>query len=117
MTTPSNPLAGVWGTPRDHRLRSRQARRISRRCAGVGVGIAPARLQQIAAGAPCAARELTDLQFALTATEIRREERVTKSRRRRRCGIQCLIVVGKVLVLLNLLICMAYVVLSMTQHY
>jgi hypothetical protein len=117
MTTPSNPLAGVWGIPRDHALGSRAARRISRRCAGVGVPIAPARLQQIAAGAPCVASELTDLKFALTATEIQHEERLTKFERRRRCGIQWLIVAGMVLVLLNLLICMAYVVLSMAQHY
>ncbi|MGX9789245.1 hypothetical protein [Mycobacterium sp. MMS18-G62] len=117
MTTPSNPLAGVWGTPRDHELGIRHARRISRRCAGVGVGIAPTRLQQIAAGAPCDARELTDLKFALTATAIQHEERVTRFERRRRSGIQALIVAGVVLVLLNLLICMAYVVLSMTQHY
>ncbi|HKP43975.1 hypothetical protein [Mycobacterium sp.] len=117
MTTPSNPLAGVWGIPRDHALGSRAARRISRRCAGVGVPIAPARLQQIAAGAPCAESELTDLKFALTATEIQREERLTNFERRRRRGIQWLIVAGVVLVLLNLLICMAFVVLSMAQHY
>jgi len=94
-----------------------KARRISRRCAGVGVGIAPARLQQITAGAPCDARELTDLKFALTATEIQHEERVSKFERRRRCGIQWLIVAGVVLVLLNVLVCMAYVMLSMTHHY
>jgi hypothetical protein len=117
MTTPSNPLAGVWGIPRDHALGSRKARRISRRCADVGVGIAPARLQQIAAGAPCEAHEVTDLKFALTATEIQHEQRVARLERRRRRGIQWLIVAGMVLVLLNLLICMAYAVLSMTQHY
>jgi hypothetical protein len=117
MTTPSNPLVGVWGIPRDHALGNRAARRISRRCAGVGVPIAPTRLQQIAAGAPCAASELTDLKFARTATEIQREEHRTKLERRRRRGIQWLIVAGMVLVLLNLLICMAYAVLSMAQHY
>jgi hypothetical protein len=117
MTTPSNPLAGVWEIPRDHAPGNWAARRISRRCARVGVPIAPGRLQQIAAGAPCAASELIDLKFALTATEIQREERLTKFERRRRCGIQWLIVAGMVLVLLNLLICIAYVVLSMAQHY
>jgi hypothetical protein len=117
MTTPSNPLAGIWGFPQDHALGSRQARRISRRFADVGVGIPPARLQQIASGAPCRPSELTDLKFALTATELQHEERVAKLRRTRRSGVQALIVVAMVLLLLNLLICMAYAVLSMTQHY
>jgi hypothetical protein len=117
MTTPSNPFVGVWGFPGDHALGSRKARRISRRFADVGVGIAPARLREIAAGSPCEAKEVTDLKFALTATEIQRENRQAKFHHMRRCGIQWLIVAGMVLLLLNVLICMAYAVLSMTQHY
>lgn len=117
MTTPSNSFAGVWEIARDHALGRRKARQISRRFADVGVGIAPARLQEIAAGSPCEANELMDLKFALTATEVQREYRQAKFHHIRRCGIQWLIVAGMVLLLLNVLVCMAYAVLSMAQHY
>lgn len=117
MTTPSNPLAGAWGLVPDHALGGMRARRISRRFAEVGVGIAPGRLREIAAGAPCQGNELTDVRFAVTATEIERQERRTKFRHTRRWGVHALIVVGMVLIVLNLLISMAYAVLTMTQHY
>ena len=117
MTTPSNPLAGVWGVPGNHRLGGRQARRISKRFAGVGVGITAARLREIASGAPCKSNELIDLSFALAVTEMQREERAAKFRHSRRNSVQALIVAGMVLVLLNLLILMAYAVLSMAAHY
>jgi hypothetical protein len=104
VTAPSNPWVGEWGRV----LSRRQARRLSRRFASVGVGIPSARLQQIAAGAPVADDESTDVGFALAAMEIEREERVAKSVRRRRRGIHWLIVAGLVLVMLNALVCMAY---------
>ena len=105
MTSPSDP----W-------FNRRQARRMSRRFAGVGVGIPRGRLQEIAAGAPFSDAESTDVQFALVATAILREERLAKFDRRRRRAVQWLIVAGLVLVILNALICMAYVFLSLAQQ-
>ena len=103
MATPLQPLG------------RRQARRMSRRFAAVGVGIPPARLRAMAAGAPFLGRELTDVNFALAATEMQREQRHATFERRRRCVIRWLIVAGMALVLLNVLVCMAYAVLSLAQ--
>lgn len=97
-------------------LSCRQARRISRSFAGVGVAIAPVRLQQIAAGSACANDELTDVKFALAATQIVRDERRARSERRRRCGTRCLVFAGLVIAALNILICMALVMLSALEH-
>lgn len=122
MTTPSNP----WGDEgkrglhhlciRDQVLSGRQARRMSRRFAGVGVGIPAARLQEIAAGARVGDDELADVNFALAATEIEHEERIAKFERSQRRGIQWLIVAGVVLVILNFLLCMAYILFRLAQH-
>ncbi|HYB39350.1 MAG TPA: hypothetical protein VEF72_28925 [Mycobacterium sp.] len=89
---------------------------MSRRFAGVGVGIPAARLQKIAAGAPAESNELVDVNFALAATEIKREERRAKLKRSQRRGIRWLMVAGLVLVALNLLLCMAYAFVSMALH-
>ena len=97
-------------------LSGRQARRMSRRFAGVGVWIAAARLQQIAAGARVADDELVDVNFALAATHMEHEERIAKFERGQRRGIQCLIVAGLVLAILNFLLCMAYILFSLAQH-
>lgn len=121
-TTPSEP----WGDERGslpHRLpirekilSRRQARRLSRRFAGVGVDIPAQRLQEIAAGAPTPDDEMTDVYFAFAAVEITREERAAKFARRQRRGFYWLMVTGLVLVVLNLLLCMAYVFFSLTQQ-
>ena len=111
MTTPPNPWVSEWGRV----LSRRQVRRMSRRFAGVGLGIVPARLQEIAAGQPIADDESTDLNFALAATEILREQRLAKFARGRRRAMQWLIVAGLVLVTLNMLICMAYAFFSPAQ--
>jgi hypothetical protein len=122
MTNPSNPWGGDWGRPsrrlhvRDQVLSRRQARRMSQRFAGVGVGIPAARLQAISAGAPAASDELVSVDFALAAIEIKREERLAKLKRRQRRGIRWLIVAGLVLVALNLLLCMAYLFVGLTLH-
>ncbi|ORV18507.1 hypothetical protein AWB95_03225 [Mycobacterium celatum] len=97
-------------------LSRRRARRMSRRFAGVGVGIPASRLQEIAAGAPFLSDELVDVNFALTATEIMRQQRHAKLRRRRRDVIHWLIVAGLVLASLNLLMCMAYVFITLVMH-
>jgi hypothetical protein len=112
MTAPGNPLVGECGSM----LSRGKARRMSRRFAGVGVRIPSARLREIAAGAPVADDEWADVSFALAATEIQREERLAKFVRTRRHAIQWLVVAGSVLVALNLLICMAYVFISLAQR-
>lgn len=89
---------------------------MSQRFAGVGVGISPGRLREIAAGAPLVDGEWTDVNFAFVATEIERERRLAKFHRGRRRGIRWLIFAGLVLVTLNALLCMAYVLLSLAQH-
>jgi hypothetical protein len=89
---------------------------MSRRFAEVGVGIPAVRLQAIAAGAPAASSELVGVQFALAASQIQREERLARFHRARRRGIQCLLVAGLILAALNLLLCMAYVFISLVLH-
>jgi hypothetical protein len=89
---------------------------MSRRFAAVGVGIPAARLQEIAAGAPVAPDESADVNFALVASGIRREERLAKFKRSQRRGIRWLIVAGLVLAALNLLFCMAYVFVILALH-
>jgi hypothetical protein len=89
---------------------------MSRRFAGVGVGISAARLQEIAAGAPAAADELANVNFALVATEMKRQERLAKSKRSRRRSIRWLLVAGLVVVAVNLLSCLAYVFISLALH-
>ena len=80
----------------------------------VGVAIPAARLRQISAGARVGEDELTDVSFAVTATEIERQERQAKLRRNKQQLIRWLIVAGLVLLLLNSLVCLAYLFLSMT---
>ena len=89
VMTPSTP----WGHERGqlpHRLRvrnqtvgRRQARRLSRRFARVGVTTPPDRLRQMLAGAPAAYAEVADFNFALIATQLKREQLVAKIRRMR----------------------------------
>jgi hypothetical protein len=89
---------------------------MSRRFADVGVGISPARLQEIVAGGPFAGAESVDVTFAIAATEIEREERAARFVRMRRRVVQGLIFAGMVIVALHLLICMAYAFVSVVQH-
>ncbi|EUA42361.1 hypothetical protein I553_6221 [Mycobacterium xenopi 4042] len=67
-------------------------------------------------GAPIAFEELMDVRFALTATEIKRAERLAKFERRRRVWIRFLIVAVLILAALNLLLCMAYVFIGLVLH-
>ncbi len=89
---------------------------MSRRFAGVGVGIPATRLQQIAAGAPFASEELVDVKFALWAAELKRQERRAQVKRAQRRVVHWLIVGGLVLAALNLLLCIAYVFVSLALH-
>jgi hypothetical protein len=122
VITPSNPLVDDWGRRQrrvrgtHHALSRRRARRMSRSFAGVGVAILPARLRQIADGAAFANGELTDITFAIIATEFQRKQRHTKFERVRRRCIWWLLVAGVVLVALNALILIGYIILSVTQQ-
>jgi hypothetical protein len=118
--TPSTPWANERGQlPQRLRMRSqivgrRQARRLSRRFARVGVTTPPERLRLMLAGAPAARAEVADFNFALIATQLKREQFVAKVRRLKRRGARSLIFVGLVLVTLNFLFCMAYALFSLT---
>ncbi|MGB6762304.1 hypothetical protein [Mycobacterium sp.] len=118
--TPSTPWANERGQL-PHRLRVRnqilgrhQARRLSRRFARVGVTTPPERLRQMLAGAPAAYAEVADFNFALIATQLKREQFAAKIVRLKRRGTRLLIFVGLVLVTLNFLFCMAYALFSLT---
>lgn len=102
---PVDRPVGRWG-----------ARRMSRRFAGVGVQIPPARLRKMMAGAPLASAESIDYTFALAATAIQREQRMARAQRNRRRLVHALIVAGLMLAALNLLICMGYVFVSLALH-
>lgn len=85
---------------------------MSRRFARIGVGITPTRLRAIAAGAVPASDELTDVRFALVATGIQRQEQIARRKRGKRRGISWLVVAALALAALNLLICGAYLFVS-----
>ena len=89
---------------------------MSRRFDGVGVSIPAARLRQISAGASACEAELTDVSFAIAAIEFQREERHAKLKRTQRRLMRWLIVAGLVLLLLNSLLCMAYLFFSLALH-
>jgi hypothetical protein len=122
VTTPLNPLVDDWGArPRrlrgtHHVLSRRDARRMSRSFARVGVAILPARLRQIAAGGAVPSGELAELKFALIVTQIQRERRHTKFERGRRRLLWWLLIVGLALVALNALISIEYLLFSISQQ-
>lgn len=66
------------------------------------------------AGAPAAYAELADFNFALIATQFRRDQFGARIRRMKRRGTRSLLFIGLVLVTLNFLFCMAYALLSLT---
>jgi hypothetical protein len=118
--TPSDP----WGNDRgqlSHRFQlrnqvvsRRQAKRLSRRFARVGVNTPPHRLRMMLAGLPVPANEVADVNFAFIATRLRREQLSAKYKRLKRRGARSLLFVGLVLVTLNFLFCMAYALFSLT---
>lgn len=97
-------------------LGRRQARRLSRRFACVGVQTPPRRLQQLLAGAPAAESELTDINFAIIATQFHRDQRAARVKRLRRRGSRSLMFAGLLLVVLNFLFCLAYLFVDLTQQ-
>jgi hypothetical protein len=111
MTAWSNP---VW---LEHRSVSRrESRRMSRRFAEVGVGIAPERIRAISMGRPATEDELVDVGFAVTVTELLNEKRRSKHGRAQRRCTNWLMVVAGVVVALNILLCMGLVLFILTQH-
>lgn len=89
-------------------LPRKQARRLSRQMAAVGVDIPADRLIGIAAGAPATDAEIVDIRFAFTATEIRRDERHSRIRRRHRRMVRWLLIVAMTVAALNFLLCLGY---------
>jgi hypothetical protein len=100
----------------DRALTRGQARRLSRRFGGVGVAIPATRLRQIAAGACVGDDELTNVSFAIVATEFQREQRLARLKRSQRRVVRWLILAGLVLLILNSLLCMAFLFFSMALH-
>lgn len=89
---------------------------MSRRFAEVGVGIAAARLREMAAGAPAADAELTDVEFALLANELRQDRRFTAFARGRRCVTRWLVAAVMCLVMLGSLLFATWLMLSLMVH-
>jgi hypothetical protein len=118
--TPSTP----WGPDRGHlpqRLRvgsniadRRQARRLSRRFARVGVSTSPDRVRLMLTGSSVAHAEVCDFHFAVIATQYRRDQFRARVRRMKRRGARSLLFVGMVLVTLNFLFCMAWALFNLT---
>ncbi len=82
----------------------------------VGVRTAPDRLRAMLAGAPVAAQEAMDFNFALIALQMNREARAAKYKRLKQRGTRSLMFGGLVLVVLNFLLCLAYVLLNLAQQ-
>lgn len=122
MTTASNSWSDEQGRlPRQLQMQGRvlghrRARRLCQRFARVGVITPPDRLQAMLAGAPVAASEVTDVNFALIATQFNRAERVAKLKRLQRQATRSLMFAGLVLVALHFLFCMAYLLVNLTQQ-
>ena len=94
----------------------RGARRLCKRFAQVGVSTRPDRLQQMLAGMPGSDDEVTDVRFALIASQLNRQTRTARLKRLQRHGTRSLLFAGLVLVVLNFLFCVAYVLLNLAQQ-
>jgi hypothetical protein len=122
VMTPSNPCGNGRGRL-SHRLQMqyqilgrRRARRLCRRFAQVGIATRPERLQQMLAGVPVADNEATDVSFALIVTQLNREARAAKLKRLQRRATRSLMFAGLIVVVLNFLLCVAYVMLNLAQQ-
>lgn len=120
--TPSYP----WGDDRGQlarrlrlpyeTLRRRRALRLSQSFERVGVRTAPQRLRQLLEGAPLAAHELMNVNFALIAIRLDRELRAARYKRLKQRGTRSLMLAGLIMVVLNFLVCMAYVMLNLAEQ-
>jgi len=90
---------------------------MSRSFAGVGVGIQPERLHQIAiGGAAPTYDEMVDVSFALTATQLISEKRRSKRGRAQRHCVRGFILLVTVLISINVLLCLGLLLFVLTQH-
>ena len=111
MTAPPGPawLAG-------HPTGRRRLRRLSRGWASVGVGVAPDRLEQIAAGHEPTAAELVDITFAelalRTKHELRHDQHVSSKRRL----VRGVMVIAATIVALNALLCLGLTFFLLATH-
>ncbi|WP_445165376.1 hypothetical protein ACTXG7_15765 [Mycolicibacterium sp. Dal123E01] len=106
-----------WSDPRlPTRQTGRQLKRMSRNFAGVGVGIPPERLQQIAKGETATEDELVDVSFALTATQLISEKRRSKRGRAQQHCVRGAIVGVAILIAINVLLCLGLLLFVLTQH-
>lgn len=80
------------------------------------MGIAAARLREIAAGAPAGDAELTDVEFALLAGELRHEQRLAAIARGKRRCMRWLVTAIMGLVMLGSLLCVTWLMLSLMVH-
>ncbi|MCA2318101.1 hypothetical protein JF732_07570 [Mycobacterium intracellulare] len=81
----------------------------------MGVRTAPERLRAMLEGAPLAAHEMINLNFALIAIRLDRESRAARYKRLRQRGTRSLMFAGLVMVVLNFLVCMAYLLLNLAE--
>lgn len=65
------------------------------------------------AGSPVACAEVADFNFALIATQYKRDQFKARVRRAKRRGARSLLFVGMVLVTLNFLFCMAWALFNL----
>ncbi|WP_459972513.1 hypothetical protein [Mycobacterium sp. MUNTM1] len=82
----------------------------------MGVRTAPERLRQMLEGAPLAAHELMNVNFALIAIRLDRELRAARYKRLKQRGARSLMFAGLIMVVLNFLVCMAYLLLNLTEQ-
>ncbi|MBP2454696.1 hypothetical protein [Mycolicibacterium lutetiense] len=121
MTTPSNAHGG-WAQRRhpigalDHHLSRRQARQMSRRFAGVGVGIAAARLREISCGAPAADAERAGVEFAVMADELMHDARLAKLDHDKQLCASWFVIIAMGLIMFSSLLCLVVLMLSLMQH-
>ncbi|GAB1815465.1 hypothetical protein MUNTM_45030 [Mycobacterium sp. MUNTM1] len=67
-------------------------------------------------GAPLAAHELMNVNFALIAIRLDRELRAARYKRLKQRGARSLMFAGLIMVVLNFLVCMAYLLLNLTEQ-
>lgn len=89
---------------------------MSRRFAGVGVAIDPARLRQISSGAPAANAEVTNVEFAVVACELMQDQRFSKLARGKQRCIEWLVVIVMGVVMFGALLCATVLMLSLMSH-
>lgn len=68
------------------------------------------------AGAPLAAHEVINVNFALIAIRLDRESRTARYKRLKQRGTRSLMFAGLVMVVLNFLMCMAYLLLNLAEQ-